>query len=213
MARMDDLTRWWPLDGADDLREELRAAYADGSRGYHDLRHLAEVLARLDELAAAGVGYDRRTVLLAAWFHDAVHDGGADDEERSARWAERALPTGAPVADVARLVRMTATHRPSDDDRDGCALSDADLAILAAPPARYAEYVADVRREYAAVGDADFAAGRAAVLADLLAKERLFHTDHARRHWEDAARANVAAELRRLTPAASGGAAPPGAGR
>ena len=80
-------------------------------------------------------------------------------------------------------------------------------------PVYCGEVGSDVRREYAAVGDADFAAGRAAVLADLLAKERLFHTDHARRHWEDAARANVAAELRRLTPAASGGAAPPGAGR
>ena len=212
MARMDDLARWWPLDGADDLREELRAAYADGARGYHDLRHLAEVLARLDELAAAGVGYHRVAVLLAAWFHDAVHDGGADDEELSARWAERALPAGAPVAEVARLVRMTAAHRPDDDDLDGCALSDADLAILAAPAARYEEYVADVRREYASVGDADFARGRAAVLADLLAKERLFHTDHAHAAWEDAARANVAAELERLSRQASGGAAPHGAG-
>ncbi len=96
---------------------------------------------------------------------------------------------------MARLVRLTATHRPADDDANGCALSDADLAILAAPAERYAAYVADVRREYAAVPDDAFRAGRAAILRDLLAKPHLFHTAHAREHWEAAARANLAREL------------------
>ncbi len=74
-------------------------------------------------------------------------------------------------------------------------LCDADLAILAAEPGRYAEYVAGVRREYPHVSDADFAHGRAAVLRDLLAKPTLFHTESARRRWEQAARANVEREL------------------
>src|SRR4051794_30407187 len=52
-----DLFQWWPLAGADDLREELESAYAGAGRGYHDLRHLAEVFTRLDELAAGGVGF------------------------------------------------------------------------------------------------------------------------------------------------------------
>ena len=90
---------------------------------------------------------------------------------------------------------LTEQHRPADDDPNGCALSDADLAILAAPAERYAEYVAAVRRECAHVSDADFAAGRAAVLRDLLAKPHLFHTAHARSSWEAAARANVEREL------------------
>ncbi len=67
-------------------------------------------------------------------------------------------------------MRLTATHRPADDDHAGQVLCDADLGILAADPARYASYTAGVRREYAHVPDADFAAGRAAVLRDLLAK-------------------------------------------
>jgi predicted metal-dependent HD superfamily phosphohydrolase len=62
----------------------------------------------------------------------------------------------------------------------------------------YAEYVADVRGEYAHVPDVLFATGRAAVLRDLLAKPTLFHTAHARAHWEPAARANVEAELDEL---------------
>ena len=71
---------------------------------------------------------------------------------------------------------MTAHHRPADDDPAGCALSDADLGILAAPRERYDAYVAGVRADFAHVGDDDFRAGRAAVLADLAAKPHLFHT-------------------------------------
>jgi predicted metal-dependent HD superfamily phosphohydrolase len=195
-----DLADRWPLEGSDTVRDELMAAYADPSRGYHDSRHLTEVLDRLDELANAGAGFDRLAVALAAWFHDAVYDGRPEAEERSAAWAETALAALEPelVGEVARLVRLTETHHPAPDDANGGALSDADLAILAAPPDRYAAYVADVRREYAHVPDDDFRAGRAAVLSDLLAKPRLFHTDHAQEHWEPAARANVEAELTRL---------------
>jgi predicted metal-dependent HD superfamily phosphohydrolase len=195
------LTDRWPLAGAEAVRDELLAAYADPARGYHDTRHLAEVLGRLDELAGAGTPFDRLEVELAGWFHDGVYDGRPDAEERSAAWAESAL-TGldpALATEVARLVRLTETHRPADDDPNGCALSDADLAILAAPPRRYGEYVADVRREYADVPDDDFRTGRTAILADLLAKPHLFHTAHAREHWEPVARSNVESELARLT--------------
>ena len=185
----------WPLDDdLTDVRDQLVTAYAT-DRGYHDTRHLAEVLDRIDELASAGEEFGERAVRLAAWFHDAVYDGEAGAEERSAHWALSAL-AGRPEADeVARLVRLTEHHRPAADDANGSVLSDSDLAILAAAPQRYAEYVADVRREYAHVPDDLFAAGRSAVLRDLLAKPTLFHTAHAREHWEPAARANVEAEL------------------
>jgi predicted metal-dependent HD superfamily phosphohydrolase len=195
----------WPLETGHDLRDELLDAYADPARHYHDTLHLTEVLDRLDELAAAGERFPRLPVVLAAWFHDGVYDGRPGAEERSARWAETALPgVGVPgdtVSEVARLVRMTEHHRPAENDPAGRALSDADLAILAADPARYAAYTAAVRAEYATVPEADFRAGRAAILRDLMAKEHLFHTAHGRAAWEDRARANVAAELSGTPPA------------
>jgi len=182
----------WPLTGRDDLRDELLAAYADPARGYHDTLHLTEVLDRIAELADT-TSFDRDTVVLAAWFHDAVYDGQPGAEERSAQWAAREVGD-----EVARLVRMTEHHQPAEDDVEGCVLSDADLAILAAEPERYADYVATVRREYAHVPDDLFAAGRARILGDLLAKPTVFHTDHARTHWEARARANVEQELSEL---------------
>ena len=116
----------WPLPDQTDLRDELLAAW--DRPGYHNLLHLTEVLDRLDQLSEAGVEGDRTTVALAAWFHDAVYAGGPDDEERSAQWAERALPP-AYAEEVSRLVRMTEHHRPAQDDASGCALSDADEAL------------------------------------------------------------------------------------
>lgn len=193
-----DLLLAWPLPCAAALGAQLVAAYAHPGRRYHDTRHLTEVLGRLDELSVKGVEFERMTVVLAAWFHDGVYDGAPDAEKRSAAWAAEALATLVDpdiVAEVVRLVLLTEHHTPAADDPNGGALSDADLAILAAPPERYAEYTASVREEYAHVPDDAFAAGRAAILQVLLAKPHLFHTPYARATWETAARANVAREL------------------
>jgi predicted metal-dependent HD superfamily phosphohydrolase len=179
-------------------------AYADPRRGYHDLRHLAEVLDHVDALA--GPTHDVGAVRLAAWFHDAVYEAGrvrGADEEASAVLAEQLLPglgvATATVAEVARLVRLTASHHPAEGDTDGAVLCDADLAVLARDPAGYSSYVAGVRREYAHVPDEDFRAGRAGVLQALLDQPRLFRTGTGRDRWEEAARSNLAAELARLT--------------
>ena len=194
----------WPLAdtaAANALRAELLAAYGEPSRGHHGVRHLTEVLQRLDELATAGAVFDRATVQLAAWFHDAVYDGERDAEERSATWAEEVLPSHldeASVAEVARLVRLTEHHRPEAEDANGCALSDADLSILASPQERYDEYVAAVRSEYAHLPDDVFSAGRAQVLKALAESPQLFRTSHGHDQWEQAARANLARELATL---------------
>jgi predicted metal-dependent HD superfamily phosphohydrolase len=196
----DELAARWPLPDHLDVRDALLAAYGSPTRGYHDTLHLTEVLDRIDEISRAGVAGDGAAVRLAAWFHDAVYDGERGDEDRSAVWAEEALAASGHAEQVARLVRLTEHHDPLDDDLPGQVLCDADLAILAAPPARYDAYLAGVRRDYAHVSDPDFAAGRTAVLRDLAGRARLFHTAYAREHWEPTARANVARELAGLEP-------------
>jgi predicted metal-dependent HD superfamily phosphohydrolase len=199
-----DLERWWPdlLADQPQIRERLVSAYDDSARGYHDLRHLREVLEHLDDLVPADHP-DRDAVVLAAWFHDAVYDAVGDNEERSARLADAVLTqAGVPiplVEEVTRLVRLTAGHDPAADDLPGQLLCDADLAILAAGRERYDAYVAGVRQEYAEVPDADFRAGRKAVLEDLLAHDTLFHSEAARERWEETARANVSAEVAALS--------------
>jgi predicted metal-dependent HD superfamily phosphohydrolase len=206
---MDLLDRW---PGPGPIGADLLRRYGEPHRRYHTTEHLAAVLDHVDELAAeAG---DAEAVRLAAWFHDAVYDPSrGDNEERSAVLAERMLAdTDLPavtIAEVARLVRLTTTHDPRDDDRNGAVLCDADLAILAAPPDRYAAYAASVREEYAAVPDDAFRAGRAEILRSLLELPALFRTAPARERWEAAARHNLQTELM-LLGRASGGADPRG---
>ena len=196
-----ELPQHWPLPDALALRDELQAAYDEPGRRYHGSGHLAEVLARLDELRGAGTSFEELPVTLATWFHDSVYDGERDAEERSAVWAEDALAGHVEppvVAEVARLVRLTETHRPEDADANGCALSDADLAILATGPERYAEYRAAIRDEYAHLDPEEFRKGRAQVLRHLLETDTIFHTAYARDAWEAIARANLEAELLEL---------------
>ena len=197
--RLPLLTRWNAvLPGHDALFLDLLDRWGEEHRKYHGRTHLLAVLEALDLLTEPAD--PPRTVLLAAWFHDAVYRGIAgQDEEESARLAEdRLAHTGLPAAEVdevARLVRMTADHRPEAGDGAAALLSDADLSVLGGEPAAYARYLAAVRQDFAYIADDDFAAGRAAVVRQLLQLDPLFHTPRGRELWLDAARRNLQGEL------------------
>ncbi|MFE9654188.1 metal-dependent phosphohydrolase [Micromonospora sp. NPDC006431] len=181
----------------------LLAGWQEPHRHYHTVAHLRAVLDVVD--AYAGEARRPELVRLAAWCHDAVYDpraGGDANERASAELAGEllaglGLPADA-VAEVRRLVLLTAGHAVRADDPDGELLCDADLAILTAPTDRYDRYAAAVRREYAHVPDPAFRAGRAAVLAGLLALPALYRLPEPHARWEEPARANLTRELAAL---------------
>jgi predicted metal-dependent HD superfamily phosphohydrolase len=188
------------------LGADLRTRYSEPHRAYHDLAHVDAVLRAVDELAAA-LHLDpaqHETARLAAWFHDAIYVVARNDnEERSASLAEQTLAeVGADeqlAGEVARLVRLTATHTALDTDLAAAVLVDADLAILGADSASYRSYAAAVRREYAQVPDDTFRAGRASVLRRLLDRTSLYVTPAGRQRWERAAHENLTDELEQLS--------------
>jgi predicted metal-dependent HD superfamily phosphohydrolase len=186
-----------PPGEAQEVAGDLIRRWQEPHRHYHTLRHLIAMLSTVD--GASGPP----DVVLACWFHDAIYDPRrAGNEEASADLAVAALDSlGVDGTEVARLVRLTATHDPDPGDHSGQLLCDADLAILAAPAGEYAEYAANVRREYAHVPDDEFRIGRAAVLESLLDLPALFHLDTHRIEWEKRARANMDNELSVLTDA------------
>jgi predicted metal-dependent HD superfamily phosphohydrolase len=105
----------------------------------------------------------------------------------------------AQIAEVVRLVLLTADHRVDRDDPNGALLADADLAILGVESDGYRRYAEQVRAEYSHVPDDAFRAGRSAVLTKLLDLDPIYHLAPHREAWESRARANMRAELARLS--------------
>jgi predicted metal-dependent HD superfamily phosphohydrolase len=183
--------------------EQLVTRYSTPDRAYHNLVHLSEMFDVLERLAP--VIADPDAVHVAVWFHDAVYDIRAtDNEERSAQLAADLLaPLAVPrqmIDRVAGLIRATAhlasTEPPADSDT--AALLDADLAILGATPERYARYARDIRHEYHWVPEADYRRGRTAVLQAFLARPRIFHHAFTYEVGEQWARRNLMGELESL---------------
>lgn len=196
--------RLWRELGADPvpngLYNQLVAAYSEPHRRYHTLQHLRACLAHLD--AAATLAQHPAEVELALWFHDAVYDPRcADNEERSAEWAWRSIlgaGCGEEVAQrVQRLVLATRGHAASDDP-DTRLLLDIDLAILGTAPARFDDYEAQIRAEYAHVPEAQFRLRRSEVLAAFLARPRIYLTAAFHDALEHRARENLRRSLEAL---------------
>jgi predicted metal-dependent HD superfamily phosphohydrolase len=163
--------RWRELVGAFSVPEgaaenafaDLAARYSDPARSYHTLRHVAEILDTIDALSDQA--RDLAALRFAAWFHDAVYDTHAqDNEERSAQLAEEVLRglqvPEATVTTTRDVILLTRSHRAGPADRDGQILLDADLAILGAPPERYAAYRRAIRQEYGWVPEEQYCSGR-----------------------------------------------------
>lgn len=183
--------------------DALVARYREPHRRYHGVAHLAAVLRTLDELLAPEPVSP--SVRFAAWFHDAVYDATAAagaNEAASADLADDVLGAldapAALVGDVRSLIVATAAHLPVAVAQCA-ALLDADLAVLGGTEPAYRRYAEGIRLEYAHLDDATYRAGRAAVLERFLGRDRLYFTAVGVARFEAAARANLAAELARLT--------------
>lgn len=151
-----------PADAVASAYDDLVARYGETHRRYHTLEHIEETLPLVH-----GTELE-----LAVWYHDAVYDPKASDNEaRSAAHARQQLSRlGAPdevVSEVERLILLTAGHEASDER--GRELIAADLAILTADRARYERYARDVRAEYPHVDNDAWVLGRTAVLERLRA--------------------------------------------
>lgn len=188
--------------------QDLIERWSQPERHFHNLRHLTDVLMRVDELAEET--HEPELVRLGAWYHGAVFDSaerasyagrGGEDEQASAHLARQQLTElGVPapaVERVAGLVVALRRHTVDPEDFDCAVLCDADLAMLAAEPQRYKSYLQEVRAEYAHLPLESFVRARIKILRKLCERPRLFLSPLGAA-WEEPARQNTAAELHRL---------------
>jgi predicted metal-dependent HD superfamily phosphohydrolase len=173
--------------------ERLAAAYVEPHRHYHNQRHIAECLAAFD--SARHLARWPEAVEMAIWFHDAIYDPkAADNEKQSAQLAKRCLAeAGIATAlsdTVNRLIMATQKHEVGDDP-DAALMVDIDLSIFGQPEERFLEYEKQIRREYAWVPKIIFAPKRAQILEGFLRRDSIYRTDSFRTKYESSARRNL----------------------
>lgn len=186
--------------GQDALLTELTRRYSEPHRHYHTLEHLDACLRHL-----AGV---RETltrpqeVAFALWFHDAIYEIGASDNElRSADWARQALLAAggtAQAADRMHAAIMVTRHDQPAHTTDQQMLLDVDLAILGAPPAVFDAYERQIVQEYQSVPGAAFRSNRRRILQGFLERAQIYHSTPFLATREAQARANLERSIRAL---------------
>ena len=114
------------------MTPDLEAAYAQPHRRYHTRAHIEQCLALLEKVPDL-TDSERQILTYAVWWHDAVYDPKASDNEAgSADLAKAALRDVDGVSihardEVARLIRLTAGHQVEEGDRLGEILVSIDL--------------------------------------------------------------------------------------
>ncbi len=194
---------WLRLGASGDSRaayDELTRHYSETHRAYHNSHHISHCLEELDSARSLAISPD--TVETAIWFHDAIYDPRAkDNEEQSATLAETTLTTAgvgpAIISQVRSLILIT-KHAAPPQQPDEILLVDIDLAILGQGRERYEAFEQQIREEYAWVPASDFAKGRGAILQSFLNRPSIYGTDRFRECYEQAARTNLAWALARL---------------
>jgi len=141
---------------------------------------------------------------MALWFHDAVYEPAAsDNEQRSAElFAARAggcFDEGF-TRQVCELILAT-VHATPPRAPDAKLIADIDLSSFGLHWEAFLRDSRAVREEFAHLSDTRFYPAHARFLRSLLARAHLYHTDYFRRQCEANARANIERYLRELAEA------------
>jgi predicted metal-dependent HD superfamily phosphohydrolase len=181
---------------AEGLWREIEAAYSKKGRYYHTLRHLENMLGRLEEVKHLIADWD--VVLFSLFYHDIVYKAlWKDNEEKSAQIAEarmRQLGLQPDMIEACRDQILATKAHGTSTSSDTNYFTDADLSILGADAAAYDEYARGVRKEYAVYPDIIYKPGRKKVLEHFLAMDRIFKTDYFFEKLEATARKNLGRE-------------------
>jgi predicted metal-dependent HD superfamily phosphohydrolase len=172
---------------------ELMAAYGRPERAYHNAEHIQDCLRELDESHTLADHPD--SVEAALWFHDAVYvPGAADNEEKSAELARRALTNARVPRDIAETVAtlvLVTKHVTLPDTLNEQLICDIDLSVLGREPEEFVAFEAKIRREYARVPEPAYRRERSVVLNEFLRRPTIYQTDYFRTRYEARARDNL----------------------
>src|SRR5688572_235508 len=135
--------------------DQLVNLYSEPQRHYHTLHHVGHCLLEFEE-AGHLIG-NRRAVEVALWFHDAIYEPRAhNNEERSAELAGRFLAETEAGPEFSHLVTqhiLATRHHIGEPGSDSLIVVDIDLAILGQPRTVFDDYERGIRLEYSWVAE------------------------------------------------------------
>ena len=180
-----------PSPDAAVVYDDLYGRLQEPGRKFHNIGHIDDCLARLDEVKRHLVDPD--AVELGLWFHDAVYVPGDPTNERRSAELFYSHAAGAPPMFRRRVGALILTTQRSRTPRNNdCKfIDDIDLAGFGSPWDEFMYNGDLLRREFALQSDADYYRGLAAFLTSLRRRPRFFRTDWFARRYEAQAQRNV----------------------
>ncbi|MBM4107699.1 MAG: hypothetical protein FJ255_02625 [Phycisphaerae bacterium] len=179
--------------------------YTSPGRFYHTLDHVVGMVRQVRELRGSvqlgtlpeadlrSVDFD--LLELAVWFHDAVYEVGAEDNEvRSAdlaAGAARAMGFSEAQVDRIKDLVLQSAHRAPATTFAARLMCDIDLVLLGLPWEQFVAGMDLIRRECAPMPRAASQFERAAMLRSFLSRASIYQTALYRERFEARARENI----------------------
>ena len=172
--------------------DTLERYYGETHRHYHGFSHIAHCLAQHD--LTADDMQEPDAVEMAIWFHDAVHEPRAlDNEARSAELFRYLGSSGFQRSFVERVcgLILATIHDDPPLTHDQKFIVDIDLSSFGLPWDEYLRDTEFLRREQAGTPDALYHLVSLQFLKALARRPRIFHTDYFYQRYERVARENI----------------------
>lgn len=187
--------RAMPGEGAkaETIYGRLSELYSEPHRHYHTLNHIRHCLREFDR--AAALMDDPSAVEMALWFHDAIYQPGArDNERRSADLFQQWTKGGADSGFQQRVdeLIMATTHREPPNRDDDRFVVDIDLSSFGLPWEAFERDGRLIRAEFAGVADDQYYSGHLRFLRTLQKRPTFFSTEFFQQRYESVARKNLA---------------------
>ncbi|QPK81042.1 hypothetical protein G7Y41_08360 [Schaalia sp. ZJ405] len=187
---------------------DLADHWCTPDRHLHTIRHLIDMLTRIDEIA--DTAHDPDILRISAWYHGAFLNKSLEVKFKNpSNWqstrcidhAHNRLTTlgvdSDIVARIDELIAFLTRHRAPRSDSDAQVVVDADLAVLASSPQDYKKFREKLRLELDDLDELTYLTGRRALVKTLLSYDPLYQSPLGDT-WEAPARANLEVELTKI---------------
>lgn len=185
-------------EGPATIYVDLVRRYSEPHRRYHTCDHIAHCLKQFD--LAADLMDNCDAVEMGLWFHDAIYEpGAADNELESAQLFEEITNDQQSLLkqSVYDLIMVT-KHPEHPKCLDEKFMVDIDLSSFALPWGVFIQDSQAVREEFSHLPDERFFAGHLKFLNSLVRRPTFFFTDFFQTRYEAIARKNIARYMKDL---------------